>query len=77
MNVNTGARSQALASERADVVFWYRTTESAVEDGRISESLEAVFRDKPDTIILSVPYYEWTTDYVIKAGASKKFLGIF
>lgn len=77
MNVNTGARSQALASERADVAFWYRTTESAVEDGRISESLEAVFRDKPDTIILSVPYYEWTTDYVIKAGSSKKFLGIF
>lgn len=76
-SINAGARSQALASERADVVFWYRTTESTVEDGRISESLAAVFRDKPDGIILSVPYYEWTTDYVIKVGASKKFLGIF
>lgn len=46
--VETGARSYALASGRADVAFWYKRTK------------DYDFQpDIPDEIILSEPYYEW------------------
>ena len=47
-SIETGARSSALASGRADVAFWYKGTK------------DYDFQpDVPDEIILSEPYYEW------------------
>ena len=46
--VDTGARTSALASGRADVVFWYEVDAS-------SETQP----DIPDGVIISEPYYEW------------------
>ena len=48
VNINSGARSSALASGRADVVFWYEVDMSADTQS-----------DVPDGIILSTPYFEW------------------
>lgn len=48
--VNTGARSAALVSGRADVVFWYQLTEH--NDKRY---------DIPDEVIVSEPYFDWTS----------------
>ncbi len=48
VNVEAGARSAALASGRADVVFWYE-----VEKGAEVQS------DIPEGVIVSEPYYEW------------------
>ncbi len=48
VNVSAGARTAALVSGRADVVFWYE----------VNKSLE--FQpDVPDEIILSEPYLKW------------------
>lgn len=74
LSVNAGARSQSLASERADVVFWYRTTEIPFDDDKTSEAYQKLFQDKPAGVILSVPYYEWDSDLVIKA---KETTGLF
>ena len=48
VNIDSGARSAALASGRADVVFWYEVDLSSENQS-----------DVPDGIILSNPYYEW------------------
>ena len=48
VNVEAGARTAALASGRADVVFWYeRDTSTEIQP------------DVPEGVILSEPYYEW------------------
>ena len=48
MNIDAGARSAALASGRADVVFWYMSARDYERD-----------IDVPDGVLLSYPYYEW------------------
>ncbi|MBQ7593131.1 MAG: transporter substrate-binding domain-containing protein [Synergistaceae bacterium] len=48
INVNAGARTAALVSGRADIVFWYE----------INKSL-SVQPDVPDEVILSMPYLNW------------------
>ena len=48
VNIDSGARTAALASGRADVVFWYEVDSSA-----------SVQSDVPEGVILSEPYYEW------------------
>ena len=77
MSVNTGARSQAISSERADVVFWYRTTESPLDNDPASKAYEKLFQDKPQGVILSVPYYEWDRDLVIKVKETTGFFDMF
>ena len=64
ISVDSGGRSAALASERADVVFWYRNTEG-MKLPQKAKSLKGVMKDSPEGIILSEPYYEWDTDLVI------------
>ncbi|MBQ7666214.1 MAG: transporter substrate-binding domain-containing protein [Synergistaceae bacterium] len=48
VEVDSGARTSALASGRADVVFWYEVDTSA-----------GVQHDVPEGVILSEPYYTW------------------
>ncbi|MBR1437530.1 MAG: transporter substrate-binding domain-containing protein [Synergistaceae bacterium] len=48
MSIESGARSSALASGRADVVFWYEVVKGAENQP-----------DIPEGVIVSVPYYEW------------------
>ena len=48
--VNSGARTAALTSGRADVVFWYQLTEGSAKQF-----------DVPDSVIVSDPYYDWNT----------------
>ena len=62
ISVDAGGRSAALASGRADVVFWYRNTETSKIK---SSKLKNAVRDANSGVILSVPYYEWDTDLVI------------
>ena len=46
--IDSGARTSALASGRVDVVFWYEVdTDSETQ------------QDIPDGVIVSEPYYEW------------------
>ena len=62
ISVDAGGRSAALASERADVVFWYRNTEGLnLKKG--SKNLN--MKDAIDGVILSESYYEWDTDLII------------
>lgn len=66
ISVDTGGRSAALASERADVVFWYRNTEGLKTPAKIKgKNLGGVMKDTLEGVILSVPYYEWDTDLII------------
>ena len=60
MEVEAGARTAALTSGRADIVFWYE----------ISRNEEAQ-PDVPDGIILSQPYYEWDKFIHIRKAAPK------
>ena len=46
--VDTGARTAALASGRADVVFWYEVDTSSQTQN-----------DIPQGVIISEPYYQW------------------
>lgn len=48
VNISAGARTAALVSGRADIVFWYE----------VNESLETQ-PDVPDEVILSEPYLAW------------------
>lgn len=64
ISVDSGGRSAALASERADVVFWYRNSEG-MKLPKKAKSLKGAMNDSPEGVILSVPYYEWDTDLVI------------
>ena len=56
ITLNANARTAALVSGRADVVFWYE----------INTSLGKQF-DVPDDVILSDPYYEWNQFFHIRA----------
>ena len=48
VSVSAGARTSALVSERADVVFWYEVNR------------QSTFQpDIPDEVILSEPYLDW------------------
>ena len=49
LNVESGARSSALASGRADVVFWFETAEGGSWPYDASEG-----------VLLSEPYYSWS-----------------
>ncbi|MBQ6776328.1 MAG: transporter substrate-binding domain-containing protein [Synergistaceae bacterium] len=48
INIESGARTAALASGRVDVVFWYEVDMSSDNQS-----------DVPDGVILSSPYFEW------------------
>ena len=48
--VNSGSRTAALTSGRADVVFWYQLTEGNAKQ-----------YDVPDSVIVSDAYYDWNT----------------
>ena len=48
VEIDSGARTAALASGRADVVFWYEVD--------LSSEIQP---DVPDGVILSEPYYTW------------------
>ena len=48
MEVAAGARTAALTSGRADVVFWYEVNSKSDEQ-----------HDIPEGVIISKPYYEW------------------
>ncbi|MBQ7154324.1 MAG: transporter substrate-binding domain-containing protein [Synergistaceae bacterium] len=63
ISVDAGGRSAALASERADVVFWYRNTEGIKAPKKVK--VRGAMRDSHEGIILSDPYYEWDVDLVI------------
>ena len=66
ISVDAGGRSAALASERADVVFWYRNTEGLKAPSKIKgKNLKGVMKDTLDGVILSEPYYEWDVDLII------------
>lgn len=66
ISVDAGGRSAALASERADVVFWYRNTEGIKTPKKLGKNLKGVMVDSPaNGVILSEPYYEWDTDLVV------------
>lgn len=54
IHVNTSARSSALASGRADVVFWYQLSEYDGKDF-----------DIPEGVIVSEPYYDWDSFFHI------------
>ena len=64
ISVDAGGRSAALASERADVVFWYRNTEGIKTPRRVK--VKGAMRDSNEGIILSEPYYEWDVDLVVE-----------
>ena len=68
VSINAGARSSALASGRADVVFWYRNTEGFKISKKVNNK-KSFMKDKAEDVILSEPYYEWDTDLVV--GRSK------
>ncbi|MBR0149932.1 MAG: transporter substrate-binding domain-containing protein [Synergistaceae bacterium] len=69
ISVDAGGRSAALASERADVVFWYRNTEGMKLPKKLKGKNIRVVDASLEGVILSEPYYEWDTDLVVgKAG---------
>lgn len=61
VNVDTGARTSILASERADAVFWYEVDTS----GKVQS-------DVPDGVILSEPYYGWYNFIHLKKAEERK-----
>lgn len=54
-SIESGARSAALASGKADAAFWYKGTKNST-----------LQPDIPDSIIISEPYYEWNKFVHIK-----------
>ena len=52
VSVSAGARTAALVSGRADVVFWYEVNKQS-----------NIQPDVPDDVLLSDPYLEWNTFY--------------
>lgn len=71
VNTDAGGRSAALTSGRADVVFWYRATKSNIEG---QDPFDDLFRDVPEGIILSVPYYLWDNEFIIRMKENKGIL---
>ncbi len=74
VNTEAGGRSAALFSGRADVVFWYRAAQSNIEG---KDPLENIFVDAPQGIILSVPYYSWGHEIIIRMNNQQGLLGLF
>ena len=74
ISINAGGRSAALASEKADVVFWYRTTESSIEG---VDPLDEIFKDASDGVILSIPYYSWNEEIIIITKHKKRIFDLF
>ena len=69
INIEAGARSSALISKRADVIFWYRSTKGMTIPEELEfkgeNPLNAVMKDAAEGVILSVPYYEWERTLMI------------
>ncbi|MBQ9403697.1 MAG: transporter substrate-binding domain-containing protein [Synergistaceae bacterium] len=61
VNVDTGARTSALASGRADVVFWYEVDTS----GKLQT-------DVPEGVILSTSYFGWYKFIHLKKAEHRK-----
>ncbi len=64
LSIESGARSAALSSGRADVIFWYRSTEGLdfpEEAGLKDNPLNKVIVDSSEGVIMSEPYYRWAT----------------
>ncbi|MBQ9628927.1 MAG: transporter substrate-binding domain-containing protein [Synergistaceae bacterium] len=62
LSIESGARSAALSSGRADVIFWYRSSEAIQfpeEAGLKDLQLNKVIVDSSEGVILSEPYYRW------------------
>lgn len=74
INTDAGGRSAALFSGRADVVFWYRAAQSNVEG---KDPLDRIFADAPEGVILSIPYYSWGNEIVIRMNNKQGLLGLF
>ena len=74
INTDAGGRSAALLSGRADVVFWYRATQSTIEG---DDPFDNLFKDAPEGVILSSPYYSWKNEIIIRLNNNKSLLGIF
>ena len=55
VNIELGARAAALASKRADVVFWFSSYKGL-----------DVQPDVPEGIVLSEEYYNWKQDLLLK-----------
>lgn len=55
VNIESGARAAALASKRADVVFWF----SSYKDIDVQP-------DVPEGVVLSEGYYSWKQDLLLK-----------
>ncbi len=62
INTDAGGRSAALMSGRADAVFWYRSTQSNIKG---NDPLDKIFKDVPEGVILSLPYYSWQNEMII------------
>ena len=66
ISVDTGGRSAALASGRADVVFWYRNRDGVKVPAKIKDkNLKGAMKDTLTGVILSEPYYSWDTDLIL------------
>ncbi|MBQ3645088.1 MAG: transporter substrate-binding domain-containing protein [Synergistaceae bacterium] len=63
INTESGGRSAALLSGRADVVFWYRNVQCTFEG---EDPLDELFDDAPDGVILSAPYYSWQKEIIME-----------
>ena len=74
INTDAGGRSAALFSGRADVVFWYRAAESNIEG---EDPLENICNDAPQGVILSMPYYSWDNEFIIRIKSNQGLLEIF
>lgn len=61
LNVETGARTSALMSGRANAVFWYEISDT---EGKKS--------DVPYGVLLSEPYYGWDTFLHLRHAAEKE-----
>ena len=74
INVTSAARSEALSSGRADIVFWYRSSKSEIKGYDVFSKL---FNDVNEGVILSVPYFYWKREDILIMKAKKSFLGLF
>ncbi|MBQ9419716.1 MAG: transporter substrate-binding domain-containing protein [Synergistaceae bacterium] len=74
VNTDAGGRAAALLSGRADVVFWFRATESTLEG---PDPFDDLFKDVPEGVILSKPYYSWGNEIVIRMKDKQGLLGLF
>ena len=74
VNTDSAGRSAALSSGKADVVFWYRSSQSEIQG---DDAFDDLFDDVPEGVILSVPYFDWKCENVLIMKAKSSFLGLF